>query len=309
MDVFALVIALGSVTGGSSASNTWIYNKIVDYTSVRAVLTMGSIVSLVAGYTGTACPIFSFYSFIITLLLVYDVLVLFPIMCCYDLFHGNEEKRVLFSLVMGFLAAPGAVGHACVSTLLGMQIFAHNMACNQMFWILFMVFYLGWNLVVTFIIFVTSVCMLWSFCRHGQQRPNDDDVEGGPDSPPRPNDSAYIRTVRLKTSETRRASNSNKQQLQETTSTSSNDSTESTDSAGEECCICLCSFKERQRVSTLGCLHKYHEGCINQWLTQNNTCPQCKQKIRDAKPLCSGGSGTRESVVIFTPISRPPRAF
>jgi len=69
---------------------------------------------------------------------------------------------------------------------------------------------------------------------------------------------------------------------------SSSESTSSSGSRSDEftvCSICLRSFRDRQRISTLPCLHKYHADCIEPWMKQSNQCPICKQALRYAVPM------------------------
>ncbi|KAJ5094654.1 hypothetical protein N7456_010515 [Penicillium angulare] len=44
-----------------------------------------------------------------------------------------------------------------------------------------------------------------------------------------------------------------------------------------ECPICLCPAELGGNVSTLQCGHIFDTTCIVRWLTQNNTCPLCRQ--------------------------------
>ena len=43
------------------------------------------------------------------------------------------------------------------------------------------------------------------------------------------------------------------------------------------CSICIEPLKED--VISLNCKHKYHKGCIKEWLTINNSCPLCRNEI------------------------------
>lgn len=43
------------------------------------------------------------------------------------------------------------------------------------------------------------------------------------------------------------------------------------------CSICIEPLKED--VISLNCKHKYHKGCIKEWLTINNLCPLCRNEI------------------------------
>lgn len=48
----------------------------------------------------------------------------------------------------------------------------------------------------------------------------------------------------------------------------------------EKCLDCsICILENTIESRSLNCDHKFHHNCINQWLTKNNTCPNCKQQI------------------------------
>ena len=47
----------------------------------------------------------------------------------------------------------------------------------------------------------------------------------------------------------------------------------------EPCSICLESFLISNRTITLECNHKYHSGCIMDWLHRDNICPLCRQVV------------------------------
>jgi C4-type Zn-finger protein len=57
------------------------------------------------------------------------------------------------------------------------------------------------------------------------------------------------------------------------------------------CSICLREFFIRQRVDTLPCGHVFHERCISEWFTTQNTrntqkrvkCPLCNQPLKVQK--------------------------
>lgn len=44
-----------------------------------------------------------------------------------------------------------------------------------------------------------------------------------------------------------------------------------------QCSICLIDLKKDIKV--LSCKHEYHKKCIDAWLTNNNTCPLCRETI------------------------------
>lgn len=47
-----------------------------------------------------------------------------------------------------------------------------------------------------------------------------------------------------------------------------------------ECVICYSSYENRQKVTTLPCLHQYHAPCINRWLRLNKVCPICQKEVK-----------------------------
>lgn len=46
----------------------------------------------------------------------------------------------------------------------------------------------------------------------------------------------------------------------------------------KNCTICLEDFNLGDNIRTLTCNHIYHTGCIDDWLTINNSCPVCRQE-------------------------------
>ncbi|XP_042512265.1 E3 ubiquitin ligase BIG BROTHER-related-like [Macadamia integrifolia] len=47
----------------------------------------------------------------------------------------------------------------------------------------------------------------------------------------------------------------------------------------EECVICLASYKNRVKLITLPCKHRYHAKCIKKWLKTNKACPVCSEEV------------------------------
>mmetsp|Transcript_37713 Transcript_37713/g.87101 ORF Transcript_37713/g.87101 Transcript_37713/m.87101 type:complete len:350 (+) Transcript_37713:78-1127(+) len=45
------------------------------------------------------------------------------------------------------------------------------------------------------------------------------------------------------------------------------------------CLICLDDFKATDCLTTMPCLHMYHQKCIEKWLHTSNSCPVCKTSI------------------------------
>ena len=46
-----------------------------------------------------------------------------------------------------------------------------------------------------------------------------------------------------------------------------------------QCCICLENFSRGEGRKSLPCLHGFHTGCVNRWLSKNGSCPVCKTKV------------------------------
>ncbi|CAH1450996.1 unnamed protein product [Lactuca virosa] len=51
------------------------------------------------------------------------------------------------------------------------------------------------------------------------------------------------------------------------------------DSSTTECCICLAKYKENEEMRQLGCSHKFHMKCVDQWLKIVSCCPLCKKEL------------------------------
>jgi len=47
----------------------------------------------------------------------------------------------------------------------------------------------------------------------------------------------------------------------------------------DECPICLEKYVVNDKILNLECNHKFHKGCLSEWLKNNNTCPQCRENI------------------------------
>ena len=48
----------------------------------------------------------------------------------------------------------------------------------------------------------------------------------------------------------------------------------------DDCCnICLNEFKSGYKISKLKCGHCFHKKCIKKWLSQNDTCPNCRCNV------------------------------
>ena len=55
-----------------------------------------------------------------------------------------------------------------------------------------------------------------------------------------------------------------------------------------ECSICLDIFKENEKYIQLPCPennHCFHNNCIKEWLSRNNTCPLCRTEFNQQRPI------------------------
>lgn len=50
---------------------------------------------------------------------------------------------------------------------------------------------------------------------------------------------------------------------------------------GQECCICLAKYSDKEEVRQLPCLHVFHLNCVDQWLRIMSACPLCKQGLEN----------------------------
>lgn len=48
------------------------------------------------------------------------------------------------------------------------------------------------------------------------------------------------------------------------------------------CPICLEEFQHAEELAVSRCRHGFHMRCLQQWLSQHNTCPMCKMCITPA---------------------------
>ena len=51
------------------------------------------------------------------------------------------------------------------------------------------------------------------------------------------------------------------------------------DECNRVCAICLLAFKVGEKVTSLPCIHFFHNTCIKTWLENENKCPVCKIRI------------------------------
>ncbi|ELU11354.1 hypothetical protein CAPTEDRAFT_180387 [Capitella teleta] len=50
----------------------------------------------------------------------------------------------------------------------------------------------------------------------------------------------------------------------------------------ERCTICLSDFEDSDEVRRLPCMHLFHIGCVDTWLSSNRRCPICRVDIETA---------------------------
>jgi hypothetical protein len=55
-----------------------------------------------------------------------------------------------------------------------------------------------------------------------------------------------------------------------------------------QCVICMEDYKVGEALRPLStCYHRYHEACINTWLTVRPTCPSCNRRVEETVPPAS----------------------
>ncbi|XP_077480839.1 E3 ubiquitin-protein ligase RNF6 [Stigmatopora argus] len=52
--------------------------------------------------------------------------------------------------------------------------------------------------------------------------------------------------------------------------------------AGRACSVCINEYAQGNKLRRLPCAHEFHIHCIDRWLSENNTCPICRQPILPA---------------------------
>ena len=50
----------------------------------------------------------------------------------------------------------------------------------------------------------------------------------------------------------------------------------STEKEAPQCSVCIGDFEDGDVLRRLPCLHVFHQSCIDQWMTQHSTCPNCR---------------------------------
>ncbi|KAJ0038678.1 hypothetical protein Pint_22161 [Pistacia integerrima] len=64
----------------------------------------------------------------------------------------------------------------------------------------------------------------------------------------------------------------------------------------KECVVCLCKFRDGERVRKLDCCHVFHKDCFDGWLNHRNfNCPLCRSPLGSA-PSNQSVCGTRTHV-------------
>ncbi|XP_029001577.1 E3 ubiquitin-protein ligase RNF6 [Betta splendens] len=48
---------------------------------------------------------------------------------------------------------------------------------------------------------------------------------------------------------------------------------------GRACSVCINEYSQGNKLRRLPCSHEFHIHCIDRWLSENNTCPICRQPI------------------------------
>merc|ERR1739838_344860 len=72
----------------------------------------------------------------------------------------------------------------------------------------------------------------------------------------------------------------------------------------ETCCaICIENFETGSQVRYLTCGHPYHKKCIDPWLIEKGSCPQCKVDVLKQLGLRDGDSN--ETTVNFSVTQQP----
>ena len=51
-----------------------------------------------------------------------------------------------------------------------------------------------------------------------------------------------------------------------------------------QCSVCIGDFEEGDILRRLPCLHVFHQSCIDPWMTQHSTCPNCRWVLFEPPP-------------------------
>lgn len=49
----------------------------------------------------------------------------------------------------------------------------------------------------------------------------------------------------------------------------------------DECSLCLSVYNNNDIITHTGCQHIFHKKCLDKWLKYENTCPLCRNILRD----------------------------
>jgi hypothetical protein len=61
------------------------------------------------------------------------------------------------------------------------------------------------------------------------------------------------------------------------------------ESTVETCGICIEPLIETGGIMNLPCKHRFHEGCIREWIVDKSNCPLCKAKFKQFEVVdCDG---------------------
>ncbi|XP_077592473.1 E3 ubiquitin-protein ligase RNF6 [Stigmatopora nigra] len=60
--------------------------------------------------------------------------------------------------------------------------------------------------------------------------------------------------------------------------------------AGRACSVCINEYAQGNKLRRLPCAHEFHIHCIDRWLSENNTCPICRQPILPAAPVATAAA-------------------
>ena len=72
------------------------------------------------------------------------------------------------------------------------------------------------------------------------------------------------------------------------------DSDSEDDPDNPQCSVCICDFEEGEVLRRLlPCNHVFHQACIDQWMAQHSTCPNCRTALWDGASNTTGGRRPR----------------
>ncbi|KAL3525924.1 hypothetical protein ACH5RR_014296 [Cinchona calisaya] len=67
---------------------------------------------------------------------------------------------------------------------------------------------------------------------------------------------------------------------------------------GLDCTICLAEFEVGEEAKQMPCKHRFHTGCIDEWLAIQGSCPVCRYRmpveVEDHNNYIGGGDGSDE---------------